>query len=382
MNAMRFPFASSGLLLLLALVGFLGWAAWFDIDQIVRANGQIIPQERTQIIQAADGGVLQALRVSEGERVSRGQVLAQLESERASSGVQEVRDRMAALSIARLRAQAEANDQSLQLRAFERSHPELVQAQRALYEQNMAGLQKEQATLQGQLVLAREELQMHQRLFEKGDISRVELMRAERAVLEAGQRMQSALDKFRADARKEMARTEDEITIQRSKLQERESVLGHTQIVAPTDGIVKYLRISTLGGVLRAGDELMQISPTEGQHILEAKVNPADIGQLRVGQKAALRLDAFDYSIYGTLPAQLEYLSSDTLNEPGPDGRSTMLYYRARLRIELPPGSRIRPEDIKPGMTASVDLITGKRSVLHYIAKPITRAFSGALGQK
>jgi membrane fusion protein, adhesin transport system len=309
-------------------------------------------------------------------------VLARLESQRASAGVDEVRNRIAGLEITRLRAQAEASAQPFAPGTYQRNHPDLVQAQRSLYQQNTIALEQETAALKSQLRLAEEEQQLNQRLFDTGDISRVELMRAQRMVIDIQQRIQAAQDKFRSEARKELARIEDEITAQRSKLQERQSVYDHTILEAPTDGVVKYLRINTLGGVLRPGDELMQISPTEGQYIIEAKVNPADIGQLAVGQPATLRLDAFDYSIYGSVPGRLDYLSSDTLSEPGPDGRSSQTYYRARLSLELPAGSRIRPDDIKPGLTATIDIQTGRRSVLQYIAKPITRAFSGALGQR
>jgi adhesin transport system membrane fusion protein len=372
----------AGLLLLGTLLAFGLWAAWFEIDQIVRATGQIIPQERTQIIQVADGGVLQELQVTEGQTVRKGQVLARLENQRASAGVDEVRNRIAGLEITRLRAQAEASAQLFAPNAYWRSHPDLVQAQQSLYQQNTAALQQETAALRGQLRLAEEEQQLNERLFNSGDISRVELMRAQRQVLDVQQRIQATQDKFRSEARRELARIEDEITAQRSRLTERQSIYDHTILEAPTNGIVKYLRFNTLGGVLRPGDELMQISPTEGQYLVEAKINPADIGQLEVGQHATLRLDAFDYSIYGPVEGRLDYLSSDTLNEPGPDGRSSQTYYRAHLSLQLPANSRIRPEDIKPGLTVSVDIQTGRRSVLHFIGKPIARAFSGALGQK
>ncbi|MFO0108013.1 MAG: HlyD family efflux transporter periplasmic adaptor subunit [Burkholderiales bacterium] len=372
----------AGLLLLGTLLAFVLWAAWFEIDQIVRATGQIIPQERTQIIQVADGGVLQELHVTEGQTVRKGQVLARLENQRASAGVDEVRNRIAGLEITRLRAQAEASAQLFAPNAYRRSHPDLVQAQQSLYQQNTAALQQETAALRGQLRLAEEEQQLNERLFSSGDISRVELMRAQRQVLDVQQRIQATQDKFRSEARRELARIEDEITAQRSRLRERQSIYDHTILEAPTNGIVKYLRFNTLGGVLRPGDELMQISPTQGQYLVEAKINPADIGQLEVGQHATLRLDAFDYSIYGPVEGRLDYLSSDTLNEPGPDGRSSQTYYRAHLSLQLPANSRIRPEDIKPGLTVSVDIQTGRRSVLHFIGKPIARAFSGALGQK
>jgi adhesin transport system membrane fusion protein len=371
-----------GLYILLILVLFIAWAAWFEIDQIVRAQGQIIPQDKTQIIQAADGGVVTELRVSEGDTVQKGQVLAVLEGERARAGVEEVSNRIAGLHIARLRALAEATGNKLQFVAYDKSHPNLVQAQNQLHLQNQSALQKDEAALAQQLRLAQAEFDLIQRLYGKGDISHIELMRVQRGVVDARQKLQGVQEKYKSDARREIAKIEEEITSQNSKLQERQSVLDHTQIQASLDGVVKSLRINTLGGVLRGGDELMQISPTSGGYIIEAKVNPADIGQLQVGMPVTVRLDAFDYSIYGSLSGQLTYLSGDTLTEQGPDGRP-QVYYRAKVMMkDFAPTQRIQAQDVKAGMTASLDILTGRRSVLVFITKPIMRAFSGALSQK
>lgn len=381
---MKFKFniaQQTGLYLLMALLLFVAWASWFEIDQIVRTQGQIIPQEKTQIIQAADGGVIEELKVSEGDRVKHGQLLVVLESERAQASVDEIQNRIAGLTITRLRAQAEASDQVPNFGNYVRSHPDLVAAQRALFEQNSIAQKKDKRALDEQLEYAEAEYILTKRLYDSGDVSRVELMRTQRGMVDARQKRDSVEEKFKAEARKEVTKVEDEITSQRSKLQERQSVMDHTEIRAPLDGVVKSLRINTVGGVLRAGDEIMQISPTEGGYIIEAKINPADIGQLHIGQPVSVKLDAFDYTIYGTHPGELTYLSADTLVEQGPNG-NTQVYYRAKVLLKLKPDSRVSPKDIKAGMTASADILTDKRSVLTYITKPITRAFSGALGQK
>jgi adhesin transport system membrane fusion protein len=371
-----------GVYLLLILVLFVGWAALFEIDQIVRAQGQIIPQEKTQIIQAADGGVVTELRVSEGDTVHKGQVLAVLEGERARAGVDEISNRIAGLHITRLRAMAEATGKKVHFRGYDKSHPDLVQAQNQLHLQNQSTLQKDETALAEQLRLAQAEFDLVQRLYDKGDISYIELMRTQRGVVDARQKLQGVKEKYKSDARREIAKIEEEITSQRSKLQERQSVLDHTEIQASLEGVVKSLRINTLGGVLRSGDELMQISPTSGGYIIEAKINPADIGQLQVGMPVTVRLDAFDYSIYGSVSGQLSYLSGDTLTEQGLDGRA-QVYYRAKVLInDFSPVYRIQAKDVKAGMTASLDILTGRRSVLVFITKPIMRAFSGALGQK
>lgn len=376
------PQRNTGIYILLILILFLMWASWFEIDQIVRAQGQVIPQDKTQIIQAADGGVITELRVSEGETVRKGQVLAVLESDRARAGVDEISNRIAGLNITQLRAMAEATAQLPTFGEYRETHADLVQVQNQLHLQNKSALNKDESALTEQLRLAQEELDLIQRLYDKGDISYIELMRTQRGVVDSRQKLHGVQEKYKSDARRELAKIEEEITSQSSKLQERQSVLDHTKIEASLDGVVKSLRINTLGGVLRSGDELMQISPTSGGYIIEAKVNPSDIGQLQLGMPVTVRLDAFDYSIYGSLAGQLTYLSADTLTEQGPDGRG-QVYYRAKVQLKsTDPTQRIHASDAKAGMTASLDILTGRRSLLTFIIKPITRAFSGALGQK
>jgi len=374
--------AWTGVFLLMVVTAFLTWAAVFEIDQSVRAQGQVIPEDRTQVIQAADGGVLQSLLVSEGQRVRKGQLLASLEKERASAAVDEVQSRIASLSITRIRALGEATETTPDYGRFTRSHPEVVGVQQALYRQNLSALRTELEALGGALHLAMEEYELTYRLFDNGDVSRVELMRAERQVVELRQRRDGIRQKFRTDARKEVARIDEELSTQTSKRRERQSILGHTDIVAPLDGVVKYLRINTLGGVLRAGDELMQISPTEGGYVIEAKVNPTDIGKLKIGLPVAARFDAFDYTVHGTLTGRLTYLSSDTLTEQGSGGQSN-IYYRAHILMDTRQSNpKLSLEQLKPGMTAALDFQTGKSTVLAFIAKPILRAFSGALTQQ
>ena len=374
--------AWTGALLLLIVGAFMLWAALFELDQTVRAQGQVIPEDRTQVVQAADGGVLQSLFVSEGQRVRKGQLLASLEKDRASAAVDEVESRIAGLSINRIRALAEAGETTPDFGRFARTHPEVVAVQQALYQQNLSALRTELEALNIALHLAAEEHELTQRLFDNGDVSRVELMRSERQVVELRQRRDGVRQKFRTDARKEIARIDEEMNSQLSKRRERQSILGHTDILAPLDGVVKFLRINTLGGVLRAGDELMQISPTEGGYVIEAKINPVDIGKLRLGLPVAARFDAFDYTVYGTLVGRLTYLSSDTLVEQGGGGQSN-IYYRAHILMEPQQGNpKLSLAQLKPGMTATLDFQTGKSTVLAFIAKPVLRAFSGALTQQ
>ena len=159
------------------------------------------------------------------------------------------------------------------------------------------------------------------------------------------------------------------------------------------------MRINTVGGVLRAGDELMHISPSTGGYIVEAKINPSDIGELRIGQPVSLKFDAFDYSVYGMLNGTLIYISSDTLTDSNASG-AAQAFYRVQVQIDLDMPSEtvhtldsaeflsnqashpLRLSDLKPGMTTTLDIRTRSRSVLQYLAKPVQKAFSGALHER
>ena len=363
-------------------VVFLAWAAWFEIDQTVRAQGSVITSARTQIIQAADGGVLSEILVQEGQEVKAGQKLAVLEKDRSNAAYEESRSKVAALQAGLIRARAESNETKPVFPASVRAYPEFVAAQERLYAQKRASLNDATGALEDALKLAREELQMNQGLLKSGDVSRLEVMRALRQVSELEARLSEVRNKYAQEARQEVTRLEDELSSQRYKLEERRSVLEHTDLIASVAGIVKYLRVNTIGGVLRAGDELMRISPTESDMVIEAKINPVDIGQLELGLPVLVKLDAFDFSVYGMLTGKLTYLSSDTLVEQGPNGQS-MSYYRAHVRIDANQANAMLARvPLKPGMTSTIDIKTRTRSVLRYLLKPVIKTFSGALNER
>jgi membrane fusion protein, adhesin transport system len=361
---------------------FVAWAAWFEIDQTVRAQGSIVTTARTQIIQAADGGVLAEILVQEGQEVKAGQRLAMLERDRSSAAFEESRSKVAALQSALIRARAESTGIKPAFPPELDAYPDFVLSQRRLFEQKRETLRDATGAIQDALKLARQELEMNQALLSSGDVSRVEVMRALRQVGDLDARLSELKNKYEQEARTEVAKLEDELSSQRHRLEERRSVLEHTDMSAPVAGIVKYLRVNTVGGVLRAGDELMQISPTESEMLIEARINPADIGQLDLGLPVQVKLDAFDYSVYGMLTGTLTYLSSDTLVEQGANGQSTS-FYRARIQLDR---KQVNPMlakvELKPGMTSTIDIKTKTRSVLRYLIKPVIRTFSGALNER
>lgn len=365
-------------MLMLGLIAFGVWANWFELDQTVRAPGQIVTETRTQIVQAADGGVIKTIHVAEGDYVSKGAVIATLEDERAKAGVEEGRAKVAALSAALTRARAQAQDVSLIFSNEELAYPHIVREQQALFAQAALGLASELATGTTALNIAKEELAINESLFATGDASRLDVMRSRRQVVELEGKLTTINNEFKQRAREEVTQLQQQFISEQYQLLERESILKHTELKAPLDGIVKSLRIDTIGGVLRSGDELLQISPADTELFVEVKINPADIGSLELGMMASVKIDAFDYTIYGGLNGKLTYLSSDTLSQEAAEGQNSV-FYKALIRIDKESTNpKLLLTDLKAGMTSGVDIQTGSRTILEYIMKPVTRAFQGA----
>jgi len=359
------------------------WASQSELDQLVRATGQVIPDARTQVIQAADGGVLFELRVQEGQAVKSGETLAVLEKERAQAGFKETVARVASLRAILDRAQAEINQKPLVFNRQSNAFPEFTNAQAGLYMQRKKTLDEEMGYLQEALANAREELEMNQKLMKTGDTSRLDLLRSERQVTDLAGRISATRNRYLQDARQDASKAEEELATTQQKLNERQSILDHTDLVSPVGGVVKYLRVNTIGGVLRAGDELMQIAPTDGGFFVEGRVSPSDVGSLKLGLPVTVRVDAFDYSIYGTLKGKLTHISPDTLSEQGNKGE-TSVFYRIQVRMDADQSHNPRAQDIliKSGMTTSLDIRTGERTVLQYLIKPIFKAFQGAMTER
>ena len=386
-------------LLLVGLLSFLGWASLSHMDQTVRSNGQVIAVSRNQIIQAADGGVLTKLLVTEGQQVHAGQALAMLETTRTEASYQEVKSKLSALHAALARANAESSGQALAFHKNDAVNSAFQSGQAQVYAQRKQGHIDELKLLRAGLELSEDELRMSQSLLKTGDVSQLEMMRAQRQVHETQGRIAGVQNKYLQEAKQDVIRLQEEISTNQFKLNERQSLLDHSVLTTPMDGVVKFMRINTVGGVLRAGDDLMHISPSTGGYIVEAKINPSDIGELRIGQPVSLKLDAFDYSVYGMLNGTLSYISSDTFTDSAASG-ATQAFYRIQVQIDPNTHSestqtlgsaslysnqaahRLRLSDLKPGMTATLDIRTRSRSVLQYLAKPVQKAFSGALHER
>lgn len=378
------------LLLSACLGGFIAWAGYFEIDQTVHTTGQVILSARTQLVQTADGGVLKELTVQEGDTVTSGQLLAVLEKERVQANLEETRARIMSLKAALLRAKAEVHFESPQFGPEFKHYPEFVSAQQGLFKQRKRSLDEELRSMQDALTMAMQEKRMNENLFKSGDVSELDVLRAKRQVTEIEGRIAAAKNKYLQDSRTELTRIEDELSSQNQKLNGAENLLSHTDIMAPMDGIVKTLKIHTLGGVLRPGDELMQIAPVGDALLMEAKVVPSDIGQLVKGQMVFITLDAYDYSIYGNLKGELIDISPDTLSDNNAQGSlvnaptgQPSVYYKVNIRIAKDQDNpKAKSMEIKPGMTASVDIRTGSRNLLTYLLKPVIKTLGTSLNER
>lgn len=365
------------------LVVFMLWAVLSEIDQVVHAQGQVIASSRTQIIQAADGGVLVDMKVQEGDQVKAGQIIAVLEKERAQAAFADSQGKVMALRMTVARLQAEIADKPLVYReALKGKYPHLVEAQMNLFKQRRKAIEDQRAVLEDNVRLAVHELQMNEPLEKSGDISKADILRLKRAVNEAKNQFAGTTNKYLQDASAELNKAQEDLNTQEQALADREQLLEHTDILAPATGIVKSVKITTLGGVVRQGDEILQILPTDSDLIVEAKVKPADMSNINVGLPVKVKLDAYDYSIFGSMTGRVTYVSADALTEDTKTGPVT--YYRVKLAITDKDylGQKSQEIEVRPGMTATVDIQTGKRSVLSFLTKPLTKTFGGALGEK
>ncbi|WP_293268882.1 HlyD family efflux transporter periplasmic adaptor subunit [Neptunomonas sp.] len=369
--------------LLFGLLSFIGWATIFKIDEVAKATGEVIASSRVQIIQSVDGGVLAALNVREGDRVEPGQILAQLDQTRFGASVNEIDARLSALKIKAIRLRAEVVDaKSLVFPENLMRFPEQVLVEQALFEQRRSGLLNEVRTLKTAIALSREELALVKKLSRSGDVNRSETIRTERALNETKAKLIIRKNRYLEEASAALAKTEDEMAQNEQILTQRIRQLDNSVFKAVVPGIVKNIRVTTVGGVLRAGEELMQIIPVDDELIIEAKVSPADIARIASGLKATLRFDPFDYTIYGGVNGEVVYVSADTLKEDTQRGEE--IYYRVHVVTKTQPVTTTtgRVLDILPGMTAQIDIRTGERTVMDYLLKPLRKTVSDSFGER
>lgn len=375
------------IVLLFGIVTTLGiWASVSNLDQIAHAQGQVIATSRTQVIQSANDGVIESLLVREGESVKKGQVLARLDRSQAEAARRDSLGKVAALKATLIRLQAEVFNRPLNFPPDVRAHPAFVQNQTELFQRRQGAIRAEVAALEESLALVREELKLSENLLATGDVGKAEVIRQQKQVADLKGQITNRRNKYFSDAQAEMTKAEEDLSTQAQALAERTTIFERTEITSPADGVVNSIQLTTPGAKVRPGEVIMELLPTGSALIIEAKLKPADIAFIRKDLPAAIKLDAFDYSVYGVLRGQVIYISPDALFEKTQYGEQA--YYRIHIRIDdaaLAERNRVQPGKpvvIQPGMTAMVDITTGSQSVLAYLTKPITKTFAESLTER
>ena len=365
-----------------SLAVFFVWAYFAEIDQITRAQGQVIASQRSQLIQSQDGGIIEQLMVKDGDIVDRGQVLVRLEKARSEASFLEARARSAGLTatVARLRAEVFGGEPVFP--PMLANYTQIRENQLVLFRKRKSAIEEEIVALQTLSELARRELDMTRPLLATGDVSRTEVLRLERQVAELESQITNRRNRYFQDAQSELSKALEDLAGVEQTMAQRFTQVEQTELRAPLHGVVKNVRITTRGGVIRPGEEVMQIVPLEDDLLVEARVLPADIAFIKPGLSAKVKIDAYDYTIYGDLPGKLTYISPDTLTEDLRQGEQP--YYRVRVRTD---GRRFsgRPNEeleIQPGMTATVEIRTGSNTVLKYLVKPVVKTLSEALSER
>ncbi|MEY6761629.1 HlyD family type I secretion periplasmic adaptor subunit [Kluyvera ascorbata] len=409
-----------------AILGFfiimIAWAALAEIDEVTRGDGKAIPSSRLQKIQNLEGGIVAEVFVHEGEVVNAGAPLLRLDDTRFRSNAGESEaDRLALEArIQRLTAQVEGKDTLTLSPTIMAKSPDIANGELALFASVNKRIQSELSGLNEQLVqkkqelldyqakaeqyrrslgLLQQEISMSEPLVAKGAISKVELLRlrrsevdtrgqlesvtlavprAQAALKEIESKMGEARGRYRSEALSQLNEARTDLSKSEASGKAIEDRVNRTLVTSPVRGIVQQLMVNTIGGVIQPGNDIVEIVPLDDTLLVEAKIRPQDIAFLRPGQEAIVKFTAYDYTIYGGLKAKLEQISPDTVTDK--EGKS---FYVIRLRTEKNHlGSDKNPLIIIPGMVASVDIITGKKTILAYLLKPILRARAEAFRER
>jgi membrane fusion protein, adhesin transport system len=367
--------ASWAIYLMLAVVISAGvWASMAKVDQITKAEGRVVADGREQIIASLEGGILGSMYVREGMLVEKGQDLVRLDPTRYEAQQNEGQAKRVALQATVARLQAEANGKPLQFPPEVLSNKAVVQGETESYEARRQALFEAVSVTRRSLGLLQKELRMAEHLSASGLMSDVEVMRLQRQVNDTNLMIQERVNRFRQDASAELVRARTELAQLEEQMVVKQDVLSRTTLKSPVRGLVKNIRIGTLGGVVAAGAPIMEILPVGQRVLIEARIKPADIGFVRKGLPATVKLSAYDYFMYGGLEGVIDYISPDVLGEDSKSGGPDGTYFRALIRADV---STLRqggkPLSVMPGMTGSVEIRTGERTVMQYLILPLVK---------
>lgn len=368
-------------LIMVMIIGFIVWAAHAEIDEVTKGEGKVIPSTSIKTIQNLEGGIVAEIIVKEGQKVKTDDVLIRIDDTKRNSNYREVLARQEALRalLARLSAEATGRDTVIFNEDIEQKRPDLIRRETALFEKRIHERDSQIEIVQKSLDLAREELTMTVPLVQKRIVSRVEQLRLERDVNELEGKLKELIGGFQQKAMELRNEAQAELEGLNESIKGGEDEVRRAVVRSPVAGIVNKIYVSTIGGVIAPGEPIADIVPEDDTLVVEAKISPADIAFLHPGQKAVLKFTAYDFSIYGGLDGEVMHISADTIQ----DEIDQEHYYMIKVRNT---GGKLvkngRELSIIPGMVASVDVLTGRRTVLQYLTKPFHRMRFNSLRER
>jgi adhesin transport system membrane fusion protein len=361
-------------LMALAIATAAAWACFTRVDEITRADARVVPDGREQVIASLEGGILRELQVREGMQVEAGQELAQIDPTRFESQQNEGQAKRLALKATIARLAAEATGGALKFPADVAALPAMVEAETASFAARRRSLQEAVGSTHRSVALLQRELDVAQRMSDQGLMSNVEVIRLRRQVNDLELQALERTNRFRQDAATELVRVQTEMAQIVEQISGRADVLRRTVLKSPVRGLVKNIRIATIGGVIAPGAPVMEIVPIGSRILIEARIKPSAIGFVRVGQHVEVKLSAYDYTTYGGLKGTIETISPDALGDTE-RASADATYYRALVRAEPSTmRSHGKPLPVMPGMTGSVEVRTGERSVMSYLLRPMLKS--------
>jgi membrane fusion protein, adhesin transport system len=372
----RGPSRTIWMIALVAVV-FVVWASFAWVDEIVHAQGEVVSSSRPQIIQNLEGGILAELNVAEGDLVQPGQTLARLYGTQYQAAVDDFTDQIASLEIRRARLDAEIQGEAdFQVpQAIAARVPDVLASEKALLSARLADYDARVAGAKAVLEQTSAESNLLEKMYKQDIAPLIEVTRARKANSDAQNKLSEARTTTKMERATEYAKVDGELSQLRQKLKLAQDQLSRTILTAPMRGIVNKLSITTIGGVVRPGEEILQLIPVDEDLFIEARVKPRDIASLREGLSATVKLSAYDYTIYGSLKARVTFISADTFKDDrsrAPDGDP---HYKVTLAVDRSQFTeRQRSLEIRPGMQADVELETGGKTILTYLTKPLYKS--------
>ena len=359
-------------LMLTVIFVALTWAGFAQVDIVAKANGRIVPDGREQVIASLEGGILRELLVREGQQVAEGQALALLDPTRYEAQAAEGTSKKQSLRGTQARLQAEAVGHGLR---FPEGLPAaVVSGETESYDARQRALNQAVETNRRSAKLLAHELGVAEGLSAKGLMSEVEVMRVRRQLNDLELQTQERVNRYRQDAAAELVRVRNELALMDEQAVVRDDALRRTTLVSPVKGIVKTIRNNTVGGVVAPGAPIMELMPLGNRILVEARVLSGDIGFVKVGHPVKVKLTAYDYALYGAMDGTVLSISPDAASDPEKSTSAEGTWYRAIIKADR---SKLKtfdkPVDLLPGMTASVEIRTGQRSVLGFLLRPLVK---------